>query len=150
MEHKDTFDLEDDRLPLLPPDTYGLRYISHKTSLYNGTQPKLEISFLVTWPQEFSGAVVTRYYNVKRLRGASGEKGGFVPGFRGDFLIEYLSLFGGDFGRLDRMPMSVFRNKTIVGEVITVTEARGRKRPEPLHYSKVAKLLYIDSDGVFQ
>ena len=133
--------------PLISPGKYAVMLDYYQTAVMFGKAPKLILHFKVTSFGEGFGYSIPRYYNVQKLIGKGQRNGRFKVSKSGDFLREYLSLFPAPAKRLDRLPMSQFKNVTIEAEIVTVKESRGRSLPEPLRYSKIERLLrVIDGD----
>lgn len=133
--------------PLIASGKYAVMLDNYQTAIMFGKAPKLILNFKVTSFGEAFGSSIPRYYNVQKLIGKAQKHGRFKVSKSGDFLREYLSLFPEPANRLDRLPMSRFKNVTIEAEIVTVKESRGRSLPEPLRYSKIGKLLrVIDGD----
>lgn len=134
----------DDLPALVKPGTYIVRLDHFETAvMFNGKAPKLILTFAVEDLGSAFGKRLPRYYNVANLVGRPGIGGKFKASRKGDFLREYCSLFSNRISRLDRLPMSEFKNKSIKVEVVTVKESRGRVIPEPLRYSKIARLIKV-------
>ncbi len=133
--------------PLIRPGNYKVMLDYYQTAIMFGKAPKLILHFKVTSFGEGFGSWIPRYYNVQKLIGKGKKNGRFKVSKSGDFLREYLSLFPARTKRLDRLPMTRFKNVIIEAEIVTVKESRGRSLPEPLRYSKIGKLLrVIDGD----
>jgi hypothetical protein len=132
--------------PLIAPGRYAVMLDHYQTAIMFGKAPKLILHFKVTSFGEGFGSSIPRYYNVQKLIGKAQKNGRFKVSKTGDFLREYLSLFPEPAKRLDRLPMSRFKNLTIEAEIVTVKEARGRSLPESLRYSKIAKLVRTIED----
>jgi hypothetical protein len=90
--------------------------------------------------------VLCRYYNLKKLKGKPGNKGKFIPKVRGDFMIEYFTLFPLQrISRIDRIPMEPFVNSIIIAKVKDVKKNSSQKNlPEQLIYSKISELIRIE------
>ena len=138
------FEIEDDLLPLARPGYHDLVLEGFETALmFQGKAPKLIMYFkIVSMGKDFE-KVLPRYYNVSRVIGKPQKEGRFIVGKKGDFLREYLTLFRHPANRLDRLPMSLFSNVIILGEVKTVKFSRGQPIPEQLQYSKIARLIKV-------
>lgn len=130
--------------PLLPIGDYQMVYQGHETGMLFGRKPKLMVHLKIVEPGEAFESTVTRYYNITRVIGRLGRHGRFKVAPHGDFLFEYVQLFGTAVRRLDRIPMSAFENKILLGRVATVLSNRNQRQlPEPLRYSVVRELLKV-------
>lgn len=135
----------DDQLPpKVDPGTYSVMLDHFYTAImFQGHAHKLVCVFTIVDQGKFFGKKLPRYYNVKRIKGPPQKNGPFVATATGDFAREFYSLFAYGGRRLDRLPMSLFDGKTIRARVALVTQARGDHIPEPLQYSKIAKLTKV-------
>lgn len=134
-------DPESGNITLLPPGQYQLKLLEFRTaSQFKSARLILEFS-IVDFGEHFEKRVC-RYYNIERIIGKPAINGRFKAKPHGDFLIEYYTLFGGPrISRLDRVPMGVFRNSILVGQIRTVTKNNQQKvLPVQMHYSVVAAL----------
>ena len=138
------FEVEDDLPPLVRPGYHDLTLDSFQTAMmFQGKAPKLIMHFrIVSFGDDFE-KIVPRYYNVSRIIDKPQKGGRFKASKKGDFLREYLTLFGSNVRRLDRLPMTQFKDVIIQGEIETVKRSRNRDIPELLQYSKVAKLIKV-------
>ena len=122
----------------------GIREVKldyYETSLmFQGKAPKVILIFTITSFGKDHGIQVPRYYNVVRLLGKPGRGGRFKVSPKGDFLREYMTLFPEKPGRLDRLPMSRFKEVLFEAEIVTVKFARKRVIPDALRYSKIARI----------
>jgi hypothetical protein len=127
---------------IVDPGQYQMVFVSSRTALIYQRAAKLALRFRIVDPGPAFGKELERWYNVKRLIGRAGKNGGFQVGPRSDFLREYLTLFPGAGGRLDRMSLAPFRNAIVLGRVETVSQNRKQQPlPEPLRYSIIRELL---------
>lgn len=135
----------DDGWPLVPPGEYSLSFKDYRTRVMFGCAPKLELRFAIQDPGEHFGLLVPRWYNVIRLTGKARKSGSFKIGKRSNFMLDYIHLFPDRRAkRTDRMSMQPFLQSIILAEIETVTmNSDQRSIPEPLQYSKVAKLLEV-------
>ena len=138
------FEIEDDLQPLVRPGFHDLVLESFQTAkMFKGKANKLILNFkIVSMGKDFE-KIVSRYYNVSRIIGKPQVGGRFKVSQKGDFLREYLNLFGYGGSRLDRLPMTRFSDCVIRGELETVTFSRGMEIPKQLQYSKVARLIKV-------
>ena len=121
--------IEDDKPPLIAPGDYWLGYLYHQTCILWGA-PKLALWFTVLDDGDVHGTKLARYYNVKSLLGPPRKYGQFrVRGWQGDFVTEYVTLFG-EPDQLKRVSLSPFKNVLIKGEIRTVT-SNSKKHPIP-------------------
>lgn len=126
--------------PLVEPGEYKLAFVHFTTALMFGRAPKLGLLFRVLDFGPSNGVVLPRWYGVKRLKGRPGKNGNFVAKARGDFIEDFYRLLDHK-GRLDRLPMSQWRQGVYTGVVETVTKnSRGREYPEPVRYSVIRSL----------
>ncbi len=129
-----------DLIPIVPAGEYLVALDHYRTAMMFGRQPKLIMGWRVV-EGERMGIVIPRFYNVRQLKSKPGNRGKFLIGRHSDYLHDYVRLHGRP-DRLDRMPMTPWRNCILRAEVGTVTSGRGgRELPEPLQYSKVLRFL---------
>lgn len=139
-----TFDIADDLPPLVRPGFHRVMLDRFETAMmFQGKAPKLILTFAIVGEGEDIGKRVCRYYNVARIIDKPQRGGRFKVSRKGDFMREYFSLFQYDGGRLDRLPMSQFNGAVIQADIETVKFARGREIPQPLRYSKIARLIKV-------
>jgi len=133
--------IEGEFRPKIKQGTYDLVFQHYETAkLFNGRALKLILWFSVNTQGEYFGVKLPRFYNVKRIKGRTGKNGDFVLSPNCDFVREYAALFPLP-SRLDRIPMSVFKNKIFIGGVRTVTNGfKQAKIPESLQYSVIGDL----------
>jgi len=128
------FSIEGERPPLVPAGKYTVRMVEFKTWLMLGRYPKLVLTFEIITQGEHFGIRLPRFYNVKRIIGRAERGGRFKVGWRSAFLADYARLFGLP-QRLDRIPMSRFREMAVVAKVETVrTDVQQRPIPRDLRY----------------
>ncbi len=138
------FQIANDLPPLVRPGLHEVMLDNFQTALmFQGKAPKLIMNFAIVSHGEDFGKRVPRYYNVAKIIGKPQREGQFKVSKKGDFLREYLTLFQYAGSRLDRLPMSRFNGVTIKAEIKTVKHSRGKDIPEPLQYSKVARLIKV-------
>lgn len=136
-----------DLLPRIPEGEYRMAMTAYQTALpFGKDQPRLFIDFRI---QDFGagcGVVLRKFYNVASLTSKAGKNGKCKHKARGDFLIDYCTLFPSQsIRRLDRIPMEPFKNCVIVGRVRDVTKnPQNRRLPEQLRYSVIGELLRVD------
>ena len=121
---------------LLVPGEYELAYISHRvTKQFNrGT---LALYFQVL---EFDETVIVRHFNVA-LTG-SGKSRSFRPAPQSALVRDFRRLFTQRIGRLDRFPLHLLKDRSVIGDIGTVTEDHEQKQlDETSQYSVVRKLL---------
>jgi len=129
---------------LLVPGVYRLVYVHHQTVLAFGRQPKVEITFSIADPGAM-GEQLRRFYRVNRLISKPKKNGTFKAGWHGELLHEFVTLFGERPERLDRIPLTRFRNRIVRGRVHTVTHtSKQRELPELLQYSVIDSLLSVE------
>jgi len=115
--------------------------LHHSTATLSG-YPKLILHFSVAEFGDYFETKLKRYYNVKKLIGKKQKYGNSKGGPRSQFIFDYCRLFPYvQIKRLDRISMSLFDGKTVIGEVRTVeSNYKQEKYPKQLHYSVVGKL----------
>ena len=135
----------DDIQPLIPEGKYRLAFVRYETGLYF-TYPKLAMRFKIVDHGEYFGLELPRYYNVKKFIGKPGKNGSFKPAKGSDFALEFCTCFPTvQIRRLDRIPMSHWKNDIFIGEVRTTIKNRvQRELPEQLQYSVISQILGID------
>jgi hypothetical protein len=135
--------LDGERPPLIPPGVYDFRFDYWETRVLFGRAPKLVLWFtVISYGDYFDRVRLPRNYNT-RLIGKAQRFGRFKPGFKCDFLREYVTLFQMP-PRLDRIPMSVFEKVIVVAKVRTVTTGSKQENiPPALQYSVIARLLDV-------
>lgn len=129
--------------PLLKPGTYDLSFRYYETvKLFGGKVPKLVLWFQIITQGKAYGIVLPRYYNVTRIKDKPKRWGDFVVGRNSLFLREYVNLFCMPASsRLDRIPMTAFKNVIIRGRIKTVHKGYDARRiPKGLEYSVIAEL----------
>ena len=132
----------DDKLILIPDGMYQARFLGHETRRSSGRfGPKVYMYFEITAPEEFAGEVLVKYYNVKRISGSARRGGGFTPASKGDLCRDFARLID-EPGRLDRIPLSRFRDKEWIIKVVSVLQdSKGRLLTSSLRYSKVEDIV---------
>lgn len=133
--------IEGELRPRVKQGVYELAFIHQETAkLFNGRAHKLVLWIRIVTQGESFGVLLPRYYNVKKLKGKVGKNGDFILSPNCNFVREYASLFPIP-KRLDRIPMSVFKNRIFIGGVRTVvTGFKQAKIPEQLQYSVIGSL----------
>jgi len=139
------------RPALIPPGDYQLRFDFWETSVLFGKAAKIRMHFtVIEMGAYFDTAKLSLFYNASRLTGKPGRGGKFKVGWKSDFLRDYCALFATSarfdkiVQRLDRIPMSMFKEHIFVGRVRTVKMGANQQPiPEPLQYSVIDKLLRI-------
>lgn len=140
----DSFQVEGDQPPLIPPGVYDVTFSCYHTARMFGRAPKIVLTFKIVSFGDAFGTVLRRYYNVKAINGKPRRSGGFSIGRQGDFLREYVSLFPPGPRRLDRLSMSAYSDKIIEAKVKTVTRGGAHHRiPRPLQYSVIEQLVRV-------
>lgn len=138
--------LDGERPALIPPGEYLLRFDHHETAVMFGRAPKLVLWFTVISQGPYFDAVkLAAFYNVRRLIGRPARNGRFKVGFKSSFLRDYFRLFTSAANRLDRIPMSAFKNVIIRARIRTVmTGSDQGEIPEQLRYSVIDELLRVE------
>lgn len=129
--------------PLIEPGMYDLSFRYYETvKLFGGKVSKLVIWFQIITQGKAFGIVMPRYYNVTKINGKPRRWGDFKIGRNSSFLREYVAVFGMPASnRLDRIPMTVFKNNIIRGRVKTVHKGYDARRiPKGLEYSVICEL----------
>jgi hypothetical protein len=136
--------IEGPELPLVKQGIYKFVFVSYETvRLFGGKSPKLILWFRIVSEGEHFGVTLPRYYNVKRIIGKPRKNGDFSIGRNSNFAREYAELFSIP-RRLDRMPMTIFKNKMIKGKSKTVTSGFNQKKiHKTLQYSVISELLEV-------
>ncbi len=138
------FCVPDELLPKVKPGVYDLAFVKYETArMFKGKAPKLVMWFRIVTLGEYFEVLLPRYYNVQNVPQKRTANGSFKAGPKSDFMREYCTLFPGRIGRLDRIPMSPFKQSIIKGRISLVTEARGRKIPAELQYSRIEQLIGV-------
>ena len=137
------FRVADDIPPLVRPGRYKVMLDDYRTALMFTKAHKLILDFSIVSFGEYFGVRLPRYYNVLRFHGKAGQHGNFSASKKGDLLREMYTLFYHHPKRKDRIPMSLFNGAVIEADVTVVTEARGKKIPKALQYSKIARLVKV-------
>jgi hypothetical protein len=132
----------DDDSPLILPGEYTFLFRGHSTWVMFGRSPKLILEFSIVDDQMYSGVVLKRYYNVRKLKGRPGRNGNFVASKKSDFMRDFFRVCPAyPPKRFDRIPMSRLEGIYIHGKVKTVTTGYDQKDiPEPLQYSVIAEI----------
>ena len=131
-----------DDLPLVPPGTYRLAFVSYRTALVYGRAHKVALRFQIIDQGDYYGTQIDRWYNCKRITGKPRKNGNFQVGRHSDFLREYLTLFPIFVKRLDRISFKPYRSNVITGRIETVTRnAKQQPLPELMQYSIIRELL---------
>lgn len=145
VENECLVEIVGEQPPLIEPGKYKLAYLRHETVMLYGRAPKLVVWFRVVSLGPYFETVLPRWYNVKCLVGKRGKNGRFKIGRKSDFLREYLNCFQDRFaetGRLDRIPVSHFKNTIFEGDVRTVKKSSsGGNIPKLLRYSVISRLI---------
>lgn len=131
------------QIPFVKPGVYDLSFRYYETvKLFGGTAEKLAIWFEVVSIGSANGLILPRYYNAK-IKGKACNGGNYTVSRSSSFLREYVTCFGMPH-RLDRIPMSNFKNVILLGEIKIVTKGYQQDViPKPLQYSVIKKLTGI-------
>lgn len=135
----------------IPPGDYLVRFDWHETCVLFGKAAKIRMHFTVITPGEFFDSVkLSMFYNAAKLIGDKGRNGRFRVGWKSQFLRDFCRLFATSarfdkiVQRLDRFPMSLYREHIFLARVRTVTTGADQKPiPEPLQYSVISELLGV-------
>lgn len=133
----------DEKTPLVNPGIYRLAYQRHETkSMFRGKAPKLYLHFNIIDNGPAFGCELCAYYNVRWINGKK-----WKVGFKSNFLRDYVRLFGEVPDRLDRIPMTNFKNCIIRGRIKTVERGANQKEiPKPLQYSVIEELIEVSNE----
>lgn len=131
----------DDLYVDIPSDRYEAKYLHYETlSIFKS--PKVVLWMEITsFGREF-GVTVPKFYNARRLRGKPGKSGKFSVGRRSNLMMDFCSLFP-EYGgrRMDRLPMSYFKDQIFNIKVKTVTKNFQQKSiPTALQYSVIESI----------
>jgi len=130
--------------PLVAPGVYSVAYVKHETVLAFGRQPKVAVTFCVVDGPAL-GEHLRRFYRVRQLKSKPKRGGTFKAGWHGELLHEFVGLFNEMPERLDRIPMTRFRNRILRGRVKTVKQTSKQKElPELLQYSVIDSLVGVE------
>tara|TARA_R100000808_G_C2055289_1_gene89069 strand:- start:11 stop:442 length:432 start_codon:yes stop_codon:yes gene_type:complete len=140
---KGDFTIADDIPPLIPEATYTVMLDHFVTCYMFSKAKKLVLNFSITSYGKHYGLKLPRYYNVMKIIGRPCKNGRFQVSKKCDFMREFYTLFENPAKRLDRIPMSLFKGVEFEARVKTVREARGKKIPKPLQYSKIDELMRV-------
>ncbi len=132
----------DDDLPLVLPGEYIIQYCRYSTWLMFGRSPKLVVEFKIIDDDAYSGVVLKKYYNVKKLKGRHGLNGNFIVTRKSNFMRDFFRVCPAyPPKRLDRIPMSRLEGIDMSGLVRTVTKGHDQKDiPEALQYSVIDEI----------
>jgi len=93
---------------------------------------------IISFGSEF-GVRIPKFYNARKLRGKPGKSGKFSVGRRSNLMMDFCSLFP-EYGgrRMDRLPISYFKDKVFTISVKNVTRNFEQKLiPRALQYSVI-------------
>lgn len=135
--------IDGERPTLVPPGLYDVSYHGYSTFMMFGRAPKLHLQFRIMTMGEHFEKPISRFSNVRKLIGRTGQDGRFKVGFCCDFLREFSTLFGAPL-RLDRIPMSYFERHIFIAKVRTVEKgASQRSIPNGMRYSVISEVVRI-------
>ena len=135
----ESFDLTGKELIKIPEGEYLVRYRSHATAnMFGGG--RLIVRFEIV-SGKYSGVQIENFYPVN-LIGEVGKGGGFSVTRRSFFFRDFVRATNHAPERLDRMPLTRLRGRTITARVKTVIKDHERDLlPESCQYSRISKLL---------
>lgn len=137
---KDGYGEIDGDLVLVVPGWYELRFDTWHTVNYLARQPKVVLRFRICSQGPFFGVPLSRWYNVKSLKGGPRKRGGFRVGRSCDLLRDFASLFV-DQERFDRVALSKLKPLLVRGEAVTVVQDRRQQVLSPgVRYSTLRTL----------
>lgn len=135
-----SFTVDDGLDPFLKEGVYRCKLDDWETKIIPmfGNAQKLVLHFSVIDYGEYFGTKLRAFYNVT-LKGKAQRFGGFKPGKRSKFMIDFCNCFPYyKVKRADRIPMSLLENAIIKVRVVTVKKNREQVTlPEALLYSVV-------------
>ena len=131
----------DEKPPLVKPGIYTLAFQRYETnSMFRGKAHKLYLYFKVMDIGPAFGVELVTYYNLQWINGKK-----WKCGYMSNFLRDYVRLFDEVPERLDRIPMTRFKERLIRARVKTVTHGANQKPiPKLLQYSVIQELIEID------
>jgi hypothetical protein len=133
--------------PRVPEGEYRMAMTAYQTAMpFGKDQPRLFMDFKIQDYGPHFGVTLRKFYNVASLTSKAGRHGKCKHKARGDFLIDYCTLFPEQkIKRLDRIPMEPFSKSIIIGKVRDVTKnPQHRTLPAQLRYSVIGELLRVD------
>ena len=138
------FSFDGEKPALVDDGTYSVVFEYYETIKFNGKYPKLAIWFHIIDSGSFFEMRIPGYYNVKTIQGKPRRWGSFKTGWKSDFTRQYARLFELP-QRLDRMPMSGFKDCIIKARIRTVCkDYKQRKIADSLKYSVIDELIKIE------
>jgi len=142
VAHINTGAIIEDDLPLVPPGEYVFQFVQYSTWLMFGRSPKLILDLSIVDHEMYTGVILKKYYNVKKLKGRHGRNGNFMASPKSNFMRDFFRVCPAyPPKRLDRIPMSRLEGIDIHGKVKTVTKGQDQKHiPEPLQYSVITEI----------
>lgn len=131
--------------PLVPEGEYRLKLLSHSTAIMFRA-PRLILRFSIVDFGEAHEYELSRYYSVEKLIGKDGNRGKCKHKRRGDFMLEYFTLFPDrPRTRLDRIPLEPLYNSIVIGKVRTVKVNNQQKElPRALWHSVIGQLVGVE------
>src|SRR5215210_3854857 len=102
-----------DQPACIPPGTYELEHMQYYTGIIHGG-PKVALWFRVVTMGEYFHT--QRYYHVNSI----GKNGTFKAGWHSDLVRECVRVLGERPNRRDRIPITRYRGRYILGRVYTV------------------------------
>ena len=128
----------DDLYVEIPARSYEAKYLHYETlSIFKSAKIVVWME-IIGFGKEF-GIRLPKFYNARKLRGKPGKSGKFSVGRRSNFMMDFCSLFP-EYGgrRMDRLPMSYFKDQVFIITVKTVTKNFEQKSiPSALRYSVI-------------
>jgi hypothetical protein len=128
---------------LIPDGVYQVAFQHWYTVRMFGKANKLAIVFKIVDQGPFFGAVLCRWYHVRRFIGHIGKSGRFTAGPHSDLVREYAAIVGFP-ARMDRIALSAYRNCVLNVEVGTVgSDSKQRDLPGAARYSVIRRLVAV-------
>lgn len=137
--------MDDNTQVLIDEGEYELAYECHETTYYMGGSPKVTVWLKIIDQSEHYSIILPRYYNAKSLIDGPAVGGLFTVGINSDCAHEFAWI---EDKRINpnHVTLEEYQNKTIIGEVKTVTKRYDKSECHPcMQYSKIARLLRAGS-----
>ncbi len=128
----------------IPPGKYEATFQTWVTYRFR-TQAKIVLMFSIVDMGEYFGVHMPAFFNVKRHKGKTRERGGFIASSRGDLITLFYRLNPtSPKVRLDRVPLSKLQQSLFTIQVQDVTINYKREElPKQMHYSRITEIELI-------
>ena len=134
----------DRELVLVPPGRYLVKCHGWLTGLFFGKQPKVVLECSIADMGQWFELPIQRHYNARHLIGKPGRGGRFALGRSSDCLREFAIVAARRPDRLDRVPLSEFKNRLLVADIETMEKGRdGKSVPEVVRYSVIKRIVGV-------